>query len=426
LGKTPKESYWIEGLGDTIEMKDQPKVQRAICPCCHASESDRFFRVEGVPVHSVLLFPKRQEALSYSKGDITLAFCRACGFIWNIDFDPKVHEYSPRYEETQGASPTFRTFQKRLAESLIARHDLYGKDILEIGCGKGEFLALLCQLGENCGVGIDPAYSEDRLPVDATEQIQFVKELYAEKHGAYPADFLCCKMTLEHIQETARFVSLIRSALEDKPDTVVFFQVPDVVRILRDVAFWDIYYEHCSYFSLGSLARLFRRCHFDVLRLWKDFDDQYLMIEARPGGGPSQASLSEEDDLSQLGREVSLFANKYAKRLAEWRQSLRQIWQRGGRTVLWGGGSKAVSFLTTLGICEEIEFAVDINPFKQGTYLAGTGQKIVGPEHLEAYKPDVVIVMNPIYLGEIRKTLKEMNLTPQLIPVQADSRELFR
>ena len=34
----------------------------------------------------------------------------------------------------------------------------------------------------------------------------------------------------------------------------------------------------------------------------------------------------------------------------------------GQQTVLWGGGSKAVAFLTTLGIGDEIAYAVDINP----------------------------------------------------------------
>ena len=36
------------------------------------------------------------------------------------------------------------------------------------------------------------------------------------------------------------------------------FELPDSRRVFDEVAFWDIYYEHCSYFTPGSLARLFR------------------------------------------------------------------------------------------------------------------------------------------------------------------------
>ena len=40
---------------------------------------------------------------------------------------------------------------------LIRRYDLRGKEVIEIGCGKGEFLSLLCEVGDNRGVGFDPA-----------------------------------------------------------------------------------------------------------------------------------------------------------------------------------------------------------------------------------------------------------------------------
>jgi len=32
---------------------------------------------------------------------------------------------------------------------------------------------------------------------------------------------------------------------------------------------------------------------------------------------------------------------------------------------------------------------VDINPFREGKYMAGTGQEIVSPAFLKRYKPDL-------------------------------------
>jgi hypothetical protein len=80
-------------------------------------------------------------------------------------------------------------------------------------------------------------------------------------------------------------------------------------------------------------------------------------------------------------------------------------------------GSKGVAFLATLNIQDEIEYAVDINPYKQGTYIAGTGQEIVAPKFLRGYRPDVVIVMNPIYCNEIQQDLDRMGVTAELVPV---------
>ena len=84
------------------------------------------------------------------------------------------------------------------------------------------------------------------------------------------------------------------------------------------------------------------------------------------------------------------------------------------RPVLWGSGSKAVSYLNNLSVGEEVEYVVDINPNKEGKYLAGTGQKIVGPEFLKDYSPGAVIAMNPIYVEEIRAQLDSMGLRPEV------------
>jgi hypothetical protein len=227
-------------------------------------------------------------------------------------------------------------------------------------------------------------------------------------------------MTLEHIQNTREFVSMIRRAIGDRSDAVVFFQIPEVFRILRELAFWDIYYEHCSYFSAGSLGRLFRKSGFDVIDLWTDFDDQYLMIEARPGvSGPLVPPLPQEDDLKDLFPLAGYFTQAIKTKARNWLNRLKEYHQSGMRVVLWGGSSKAVAFLTTLKVKDEIEFVVDINPHKIGTFIAGSGQEIVSPEFLADYLPDVVIVMNPVYIPEIRKMLGDLGLSPLVVPVNA-------
>jgi SAM-dependent methyltransferase len=385
------------------------------CPSCGAGGMELFFEQHSVPTNSCILMATPEEATSYPRGDIELCFCSICGFISNMAFDPKLTEYSGRYEETQGFSGTFNKFHKNLADRLINKYDLHSKDVIEIGCGKGEFITMLSELGNNRGVGFDPGYREDRNVSEAAKNVEFITDFYSEKYTDYKADFVCCKMTLEHIHPTHDFMGTVRRSIGDRPDTIVFFQIPEATRILKEVAFEDIYYEHCSYFTPGSLARLFRRSGFKVISLETEYGDQYLTIEALPGGGDDQAPLPEENDLEQVKGYVATFPQRFAEKRDMWLKRLADYKTQGKKVVLWGSGSKGVSFLTMLDRDNSVEYVVDINPHRQGYYMSGTGQEIVAPKFLAEYKPDVVIVMNQIYCDEIGRDLKDMGLSPELV-----------
>lgn len=389
-----------------------------VCPSCEMSGLQVFHSEESVPVNSCLLLPTASEAMDFPRGAIRLGHCPACGFISNTAFDVSNVTYADSYEETQGFSPRFRAFADDLARRLIEAYDLHGKTILEIGCGKGEFLTLLCELGDNRGVGIDPSYIDQRNTSPARDRMTFITDFYSDAYMEQTAgaDFIVCRHTLEHIHPVGEFVRTVRRSIGDKT-IPVFFEVPDVGRVLREFAFWDIYYEHCSYFTPGSLARLFRAERFEISSLSLDFDDQYVLLEAEPADARSSQSLPGDDDLAEIARAVETFERDYASRLAGWRQDLDRATANGRRAVIWGSGSKGVSYLTTLGIRDEIEFTVDINPYKQGMFMAGTGQLIVAPEFLKEYRPEVVIVMNPIYVDEIRRDLEAMDIDAELIAV---------
>ncbi len=388
------------------------------CPNCGQRRLSLFYELSGAPVHSVQLLQTREQALAYPTGVISLANCAACAFITNVTYRPELQDYSLKYEATQSYSPTFNHFNRSLAQRLIARYDLHDKDIIEIGCGNGEFLILLCAAGPNQGVGFDPAYDESRIQHEAKQRITFIADYYSEKYTGIKGDFICCKMTLEHIPNTAEFMHTVRRSIADNLQTTVFFQIPNASYVLRDVAFWDVYYEHCSYFTKASLTNLFLNTGFEVLDVFTGYDDQYLMIEARPIAGqdvahPPQLAAGVEETL----QEVAFFSETVVGRLRDWRALLDDLHARDQKVVIWGSGSKGVAFLTTLKISSEIAYAVDINPHKHGTFMAGTGHEIVGPEFLHDYRPDVVIVMNPVYLDEIQNDLNRLDLSAQLMPI---------
>jgi SAM-dependent methyltransferase len=387
------------------------------CPSCGHSELAVFYEVRNVPVHSCLMMPTQPEALNFPCGDVVLGVCQQCGFITNVAFDAGHSDYSPIYEDQQSFSPTFNAFAHKLATRLIEKFDLYDRDIVEIGCGKGDFLVLLCELGNNRGLGIDPTSVSGRVQSQAVDRVQFIQDYYSEKYADRWGDLICCRHTLEHIHQTATLIKTIRNSIGDRLDTTVFFEIPEMGRVLKEQAFEDIYYEHCSYFTPGSLARLFRHAGFEVEDLYLDYGDQYLMIEARPVTLPSTKVHPAEESVTQLLQEVQHFTTQISTKLDYWKQHLEEMRSQGKRIAVWGSGSKCVAFLTTLGTQNTIECVVDINPHRHGRFIPGVGQEIRSPQFLKDYQPDEVIVMNAIYCPEIQQMLDQMGVLTHVVAI---------
>jgi SAM-dependent methyltransferase len=374
-----------------------------------------FFEQDGVPSHSVLLFDSREEAVGYPRGSIRLGFCPGCGFIANLAVDPSLQNYSHDCEETQGFSPRFRQFADELARELVERHGLRGRTILEIGCGKAEFLAAVCRLGNNRGIGIDPAAVPERVDPVVRGRVELIEDYFSERYADLRADAVICRHTLEHIPDTGDFMRLVRASVAGRDDTLVFFELPDVLRVLREAAFWDIYYEHCSYFTPGSLARLFRSTGFRVDQLELAYEGQYILLDAHPESGAPADPLDLEESVEEVGAEVARFRSRLAEIVERWRGRLADYEREGRLTAVWGSGSKGVAFLTMLGGAGNVEYVVDVNPHKHGRYMPGTGQEIVAPESLVDHPPEVVIAMNPVYLEEIQADLDRLGVDAELL-----------
>lgn len=373
-----------------------------------------FYRADGIPVHSCRLVDSQEESLNLPKGDLRLGFCPQCGFIQNSAFDTALVDYSESYEDTQAFSGRFNTYVNELADHLLDKYQLRGKTVLEIGCGGGDFLRLMCERGSMRGIGFDPAYRGPHGDQAQHAAVRIYPDLYSADNCAQDVDLIVCRHTLEHIPAVKRFINTVRGCVNEKAPPVVYFEVPDTARILKEDAFWDVYYEHCSYFTVGSLERLFNAAGFAVLDIRKTYADQYIVIEARPvttpGGTPTQ-----NDDIGELSADVRSFEHNVGERLRHWRQALDAYRGKGRRVALWGAGSKAAGFLTALKVTDEVGCVVDINPNKHGYYQAGTQQRIVEPQYLKQFRPDVVIIMNPIYREEIKKDIDAMGLSPELL-----------
>jgi hypothetical protein len=182
--------------------------------------------------------------------------------------------------------------------------------------------------------------------------------------------------------------------------------------MLSSGAWWDIIYEHFTYFSAAALTALFQSAGPGGTRCGVSFHGQYLSLEGgRAVSGPPPAP----PDIQLLARFGSLRADIDAT-LAEWDGRIREL-ASAGPIAVWGAGSKGVTFLNLLQAPESIQRVVDINPRKWGKYVPGTGHQVVSPQELSGLEVATVLVMNDAYCDEVREQVKGLGLCAQTLSV---------
>jgi SAM-dependent methyltransferase len=396
-------------LQRSVSAEAADEADDQLCQSCGAVALVAFYETENVPTQTCVLLGSESEALDYPTGQLLLALCESCGFIQNIRFDSERVDYSKPTEESQAFSGTFQRFANDLAGDLLERYELRGKTVLEVGCGKGDFLALLAERGIRAGLGVDPGFLPNR-PEASAEVLRFIRAAYGPDSSDLTGDLVLTRHLLEHIPNVGEFLGWLTRSIDERHRGVLFTEVPDTERVLEEGAFWDVYYEHCSYFTLGSLRRAVIRTGLHVDYLTRGFGDQYLLCGATRTGSCPDAPLP--DDIAMLTEKVVAFAARARVGRRKWRSRIERNQSAGGTVAVWGGGSKTVAFLAAIGL--DGVTVVDINPHKQGKWLPTIGVKVQHPQVLKSESPNLVIPMNPMYVVEITHDLHRMGLEPAI------------
>ena len=336
------------------------------------------YRAEQLPVFQNRMFATAEEARTCTKGDICLVQDMRTGLIFNQAFEPELMQYDEHYQNEQAVSSIFRAHLQNVAQ-IIERH-FAAHSLIEVGCGKGYFLEHLQAQGFDIS-GLDPTYEGDNPNI--------IRQYFTPELGLH-ADGLILRHVLEHVQDPLAFIEHLRQS--NGGSGKIYIEVPCFDWICEQRAWFDIFYEHVNYFRLSDFQRIFGH----VYESGHTFSGQYLYVVA------DLASLRhpnfDPDDAFDFPADFLASVDHYRQKLSTQRSAQR-------RSAIWGGASKGVIFALFMQRAgAAIEFVIDINPAKQGKYLAATGLQVRAPEEvLRELEPGAdIFVMNSNYLAEIQ------------------------
>ena len=387
------------------------------CLVCGSAPNSPIIDLPPVPTDTNRMYSSRESAKTAPKAPISLAQCRNCDHVFNRRYNNDLVNYEEGYENSQMFSPLFRKYCEDLSDQLITKHGLRHKHIVEIGGGRGDFLRIICERGENLGVSFDPSY-RPKPDDDIPRNLHFTTDYYAAKYAREPADLIVCRHVLEHLCNPRDLITTVRKAVGDRHSLIVYFEVPNGDYILREQALWELHYQHCSYFTKASIIRLFAECGFRMLEVQEHFGGQFLAIQAcasidlvnlraLPRSCPSKSATAEL---------CEVFGTAFRGRLQSWLDRLDHLRAERKRVVAWGAGAKGVTFLNLVNPSGDvISHVVDLNPRKAGRFVPGSAQEIIPPEALRELCPEVVILMNGIYRQELGSVLAVLGLNPTLL-----------
>lgn len=338
--------------------------------------------------------PLASKQAGQAMGPMRLRYHPQLGLLENEAYDPALIDYSEGYQNAQVHSPRFLAHMKDML-ALLKRTLPRGGKVVEVGCGKGDFVELMQRDGHFDARGFDAAYEGDNPAIERR---------YLTGADRIEADMVVLRHVLEHVPQPYQFLEMLSSIFGEAK---VCIEVPSYDWILANKAFFDITYEHVNYFAQKTLLQLFAegRAQGGLC-----FDGQYqYVLSDFPSLNPAFASLYQSREW-----EYPTFDALFPDAQQRIEKIERQL--KGGSLFVWGAATKGCLFLSHCAarrrLVDKVPFAIDINPEKVGKFLPGSLVEIRDPQaFFDVARPgDVLLLPNPAYRAEIEQELARAKL----------------
>ncbi|MFN4355707.1 methyltransferase domain-containing protein [Parvibaculum sp.] len=331
--------------------------------------------------------------------------CTACWLVQTEDHAGREELFAHDYAYFSSTSAGWLAHSQKYVSEMTARFGVGPQSmVVEVAANDGYLLQYVKQAGVPC-YGVEPTASTAAAARDKgieIEQSFFGKELAMRLAAAgRQADLTAANNVLAHVPDINDFVAGFATLL--KPEGVSTFEFPHLLKLVAENQFDTIYHEHYSYLSLSAVARVFEK---NGLAL---FD-----VEELPTHGGSLRAFAQRADTGSREKTTRLAALLEAERRAgvegealyagfqkraekvkdDFTAFLIDAKRKGLKVAAYGAAAKGNTLMNFAGTRPDlIPYVVDKATAKQGRFMPGSRIPIVAPGHLDADRPDIIVIL---------------------------------
>ncbi len=379
---------------------------------------------------------------------LTLCQCPSCGL---VQFDTEPVDYYRDVIRAGGGTRTMtRLRHEEYARLLTAmqEHHIHGRRIVEVGCGRGEFLRMWQNLAEDPEGAAALARDQARDPlsgqpnaaplhlVGLEHKPSLVEEANAvadKKYRVYegfatgdvrypegPFDAFVQFNFLEHQPDPCDMLRNIGRNL--KPQALGLITVPSFEYILRYNGYYELLRDHIANYTEFTLQKLLQDCGFELLSMDLVNRDTIEAIVRK----------ADPDELSELhysGRliDVSALRDSYDRLSASVNAHIDHLSESHRTMAIWGASHQGFTLAATTKLGGRVEYIIDSAPFKQGRFSPASHIPIVAPDYAVAHPVDEILIVAPGYTDEIAGIIRErFDENVRILVLRTDRIEEYR
>lgn len=255
---------------------------------------------------------------------------------------------------------------------------------LDIGANDGTLLSKVPR--EFAKIGVEPAFNLKPFCQEHADEVYsdyFTADLFVKP--AFQV-ITSCAMFYD-LENPHTFIEDIKSCLA--PDGVWINQISDTAQMLKVNAFDNICHEHCCYYDVETITRLYNQHGLTVI--------SYKLNDVNGGSLRVAAMKKKVSGCTTIGipavSEKDL--TRFAQRVTRWKALMQQLldgMEKEGAIWLYGASTKAAMWLQYLDESDKFIAAAERNPNKHGLVMAGTWIPITGEVELRQAKPAYAVV----------------------------------
>jgi 2-polyprenyl-3-methyl-5-hydroxy-6-metoxy-1,4-benzoquinol methylase len=347
--------------------------------CSHELLSEPLLRYTNMP-KAAQFFPDAHSLHDEKGVDLEVCQCSGCGLV-QLSNDPV-----PYYREVIRAaafSEEMREFRIQQFGGLLHGYSLVGKKIIEIGCGRGEYLSIIQQCGAEA-YGLEQSEESVRHCIGNGLAVSrgFIEDA-SHKLDHAPFDAFFVLNFLEHVPDLNSFLGGIHGNLAD--NGIGFVEVPNFDMILRNNLFSEFIPDHLFYFTKDTLKTALNLNGFDVIDSGEVWHDYIISATVRKRTRP---------DISRFYRHQENIKNEIETYIQQF---------EGKKVAIWGAGHQALAIISLADLAGKIRYVVDSAKFKQDKFTPATHIPIVSPDKIVSDPVHAIIIMAAAYSDEVAR-----------------------